>query len=195
MTQFSRRDLGKALGAACAAGAFGAPGAADAAVKRTDLSFPKGFKWGTATAAYQIEGACNEDGKGLSIWDVFSHTPGKIDDHKNGDEACDHYHRYREDIALMRELHFFNYRFSISWPRIYPEGSGAVNHIGLDFYERLVDSLLAARSESETLDESVLAMPTIDDSMAPFMSTRLLLRLSVISCTFSSSRLVSIFAS
>lgn len=111
------------------------------------ISFPDNFRWGTATAAYQIEGACNEDGKGLSIWDVFSHTLGKIDDHENGDEACDHYHRYREDIALMRELHYPNYRFSISWPRIYPEGSGAVNHKGLDFYDRLVDELRSRNIE------------------------------------------------
>lgn len=105
------------------------------------VNFPDDFRWGTATAAYQIEGAYNEDGKGLSIWDVFTHTRGKIDDNTNGDKACDHYHRYREDIALMQELHYSNYRFSISWPRIYPEGSGAVNQKGLDFYDRLVDEL------------------------------------------------------
>jgi beta-glucosidase len=109
------------------------------------ISFPKGFYWGTATAAYQIEGAWNEDGKGESIWDRFAHTPGKIKDGTNGDVACDHYHRYREDIALMRALHLNSYRFSVSWPRIQPNGSGQVNPKGLDFYSRLVDALLEAR--------------------------------------------------
>jgi beta-glucosidase len=108
-------------------------------------TFPKGFYWGTATAAYQIEGAWNEDGKGESIWDRFSHTAGKIKDGTTGDIASDHYHRYREDIALMHALHLNSYRFSISWPRIQPNGSGPANAKGLDFYKRLVDALLEAR--------------------------------------------------
>jgi beta-glucosidase len=108
------------------------------------ISFPKGFYWGTATAAYQVEGAWNEDGKGESIWDRFSHTAGKIKDGTTGDTACDHYHRYREDIALMRALHLNSYRFSISWPRIQPDGSGPANAKGLDFYKRLLDALLEA---------------------------------------------------
>lgn len=110
-------------------------------ISRSD--FPADFAWGTATASYQIEGAFNEDGRGLSIWDTFSHTPGKTRDGDTGDVADDHYHRYKEDIALMRELGFNSYRFSIAWPRILPEGRGKVNSKGLDFYERLVDTLLA----------------------------------------------------
>ena len=108
------------------------------------ISFPRNFYWGTATAAYQIEGAWNEDGKGESIWDRFAHTPGKIKDGTNGDVACDSYHRYREDIALMKAMHLNSYRFSISWPRIQPSGLGAANQKGADFYSRLVDELLEA---------------------------------------------------
>jgi len=108
------------------------------------LTFPNNFIWGAATAAYQIEGAWDEDGKGESIWDRFSHTPGKVFNNDNGDVACDHYHRWRDDIALMCELGLQAYRFSIAWPRILPEGIGAVNQPGLDFYDRLVDGLLEA---------------------------------------------------
>jgi beta-glucosidase len=106
--------------------------------------FPSNFIWGAATASYQIEGAWNEDGKGESIWDRFSHTPGKITNGDTGDVACDHYHRLPEDIALMRELGLKGYRFSISWPRVIPDGVAPVNPKGLDFYDRLVDRLLAA---------------------------------------------------
>jgi beta-glucosidase len=106
------------------------------------LSFPPGFVWGTATAAYQIEGAVHEDGRGPSIWDTFSHTPGRITDGGTGDVAVDHYHRMSEDIALMAELGLTGYRFSVAWPRIVPAGAGAVNQAGLDFYARLVDGLL-----------------------------------------------------
>src|SRR5437870_9190449 len=110
----------------------------------TTVSFPDGFVWGAATASYQIEGAWNEDGKGESIWDRFSHTPGKVQNGDTGDVACDHYHRYREDIALMQRLGLKAYRFSTSWPRVLPSGRGPVNQAGLDFYDRLVDALLAA---------------------------------------------------
>lgn len=110
-------------------------------------TFPNTFLWGAATAAYQIEGAWNEDGKGESIWDRFSHTPGKITNGDTGDVACDHYHRFMEDIALMRHLGIKAYRFSTSWPRVIPEGRGRVNCHGLDFYDRLVDGLLAANIE------------------------------------------------
>ncbi len=106
--------------------------------------FPDTFLWGAATAAYQIEGAWNEDGKGESIWDRFSHTPGKTQNGDTGDVACDHYHRWREDVALMRDLGLRAYRFSVSWPRVLPAGVGAVNNAGLDFYDRLVDALLEA---------------------------------------------------
>src|SRR5215211_348426 len=110
----------------------------------TNPAFPADFIWGAATAAYQIEGAVHEDGRGESIWDRFSHTPGKVTNGDTGDVACDHYHRWPEDIALMRELGLDAYRFSIAWPRILPTGRGAVNAAGLDFYDRLVDGLLAA---------------------------------------------------
>lgn len=106
------------------------------------LQFPKGFVWGTATSAYQIEGAWNKDGRGESIWDRFSHTPGRIADGSNGDTACDHYHRWPEDLAIMQELGTNAYRFSIAWPRILPEGRGSINEKGLDFYKQLVDGLL-----------------------------------------------------
>ena len=108
-----------------------------------DLSFPKNFLWGTATAAYQIEGAWNEDGKGPSIWDTFAHTPGNIQNGDSGDVANDHYHRYKEDVALMKDIGSKAYRFSISWPRIFPEGVGTPNSKGLDFYKRLTDELRA----------------------------------------------------
>ena len=110
----------------------------------TNKQFPTTFIWGSATSSYQIEGAWNEDGKSESIWDRFSHTPGKIQDGSNGDVACDHYHRYPEDVALMGELGLQAYRFSIAWPRILPKGRGAVNQKGLDFYGRLIDTLLEA---------------------------------------------------
>ncbi|WP_231510486.1 family 1 glycosylhydrolase [Fischerella sp. PCC 9605] len=112
-------------------------------VRRNDArSFPKGFVWGVATSAYQIEGAVKEDGRGVSIWDPFAHTPGKIFDGTNADVAVDHYHRYKEDVQLMKAMGTKAYRFSIAWPRIFPEGRGAVNPKGLDFYNRLVDELL-----------------------------------------------------
>nr|BFE66174.1 GH1 family beta-glucosidase [Dactylosporangium thailandense] len=109
-----------------------------------DLSaLPPGFIWGAATAAYQIEGAVAEDGRKPSIWDTFSHAPGNVDNGDTGDVACDHYHRWPEDVALMRRLGLDAYRFSVAWPRVLPDGTGAVNAAGLDFYDRLVDALLA----------------------------------------------------
>jgi beta-glucosidase len=109
--------------------------------------FPHNFLWAAATAAYQVEGAWNEDGKGESIWDRFSHTLGKIEDGTTGDTACDHYHRYPDDIALMRQLGLKAYRFSIGWARVLPNGLGRINPQGLDFYDRLVDALCAANIE------------------------------------------------
>jgi beta-glucosidase len=108
------------------------------------LQFPAGFQWGTATASYQIEGAWQEDGKGESIWDRFAHTPGKIRNGHTGDVACDSYHRFAEDIALVRAMNQTSYRFSIAWPRIQPTGAGSANPKGLDYYRRLVDGLLDA---------------------------------------------------
>ena len=113
----------------------------------TSQPFPPGFVWGTATSSYQIEGAVNEDGRGRSIWDDFTHTPGKIKDGGTGDVAVDHYHRYPEDIALMKSLGVKAYRFSTAWPRILPDGKGRIERRGLDFYSRLVDDLLKAGIE------------------------------------------------
>ncbi|MGP4097994.1 GH1 family beta-glucosidase [Nonomuraea sp. KM90] len=106
-------------------------------------AFPENFLWGTATAAYQVEGAATEDGRGPSIWDTFSHTPGLVANGDTGDVACDHYHRLEEDLDLLAGLGVGAYRFSISWPRVQPGGRGPVNAPGLDFYQRLVDGLLA----------------------------------------------------
>ncbi len=108
------------------------------------MPFPKTFTWGAAAAAYQIEGAAAEDGRGPSVWDTFSHAPGKVFDGHNGDVACDHYHRWREDIALMKQLGLHAYRLSLAWPRIQPLGTGKPNAKGLAFYDRLIDGLLEA---------------------------------------------------
>lgn len=109
-----------------------------------DASFPKGFLWGSATASYQVEGAWNVDGRGESIWDRFSHTPGNVKGGWTGDIACDDYHRYHEDIAFMKQMNLRSYRYSIAWPRIQPTGRGAVNQKGIDYYKRLTDATLAA---------------------------------------------------
>ncbi|MFI8513399.1 GH1 family beta-glucosidase [Streptomyces sp. NPDC085460] len=117
----------------------------DHTAPQPDLAaFPSSFAWGTATSAYQIEGAVAEDGRAPSIWDTFSRVPGAIDNGDTGDTACDHYHRWPEDIALMKELGVDTYRMSIAWPRILPGGDGPVNAAGLDFYDRLIDGLLDA---------------------------------------------------
>lgn len=108
----------------------------------TIFQFSKDFKWGTATAAYQIEGSATADGRGPSIWDTFAKTPGKVFNGDNGDMACDSYHRYEEDIALMNQLGIQSYRFSVSWSRILPDGDGEINQAGLDYYHRFVDKLL-----------------------------------------------------
>jgi len=108
------------------------------------LAFPPGFVWGSATAAYQIEGAVAEGGRGPSIWDTFSHTPGRVQNGDNGDVADDHYHRYRDDVAIMRELNLGAYRFSVGWSRLQPAGTGPLNPAGVDFYDRLLDELHGA---------------------------------------------------
>src|SRR6188472_2527267 len=100
--------------------------------------FPTGFVWGAATSAYQIEGAVSEDGRGRSIWDTFVQQPGRVVNGENADVAIDHYHRYRDDVRMMADLGLGAYRFSVSWPRIQPDGSGAINSKGIDFYSRLV---------------------------------------------------------
>ncbi|MGK5557720.1 family 1 glycosylhydrolase, partial [Actinomadura kijaniata] len=105
---------------------------------------PDDFVWGVATSSYQIEGAVDEDGRALSIWDTFAHTPGKVDGGHHGDVACDHYHRWPEDVEIMRRLGVTGYRFSVAWPRVTPGGDGPANPAGLAFYDRLVDALLEA---------------------------------------------------
>ncbi|MEV4671964.1 GH1 family beta-glucosidase [Actinomadura sp. NPDC049382] len=127
------------------------------------MGLPEGFRWGVATAAYQIEGAVDEDGRGPSTWDTFARTPGRVRDGHTGDVACDHYHRWPEDVALMAGLGVDAYRFSIAWPRVQPSGSGPVNAKGLDFYDRLVDGLLAAGiSPAATLYHWDLPQPLED---------------------------------
>ncbi|MDE6747139.1 MAG: family 1 glycosylhydrolase, partial [Oscillospiraceae bacterium] len=106
------------------------------------MGFSDNFVWGAATASYQIEGAAAEDGKGKNIWDVFSHTDGKISDNSSGDIACDHYHKFKEDVKLMSELGLKAYRFSVSWSRIIPDGTGKINQAGINFYSELIDELL-----------------------------------------------------
>jgi len=143
----SRRELIKLAGA----GAIAANSTSAASAKPKDqpvpadpeTALPQGFRWGTATSAYQIEGAWQQDGKGESIWDRFAHTPGNIRNGDTGDVALDHYYRYKEDVQLMKSLGAGTYRFSISWPRIFPQGGGHPNAKGFDFYDRLTDELLA----------------------------------------------------
>lgn len=140
----SRRQWIKLAGTGALAAAAATPERARGnSADRRGSAFPSGFRWGSATSAYQIEGAWNEDGKGESIWDRFCHTPGNIKNNDTGDVAIDHYHRYRDDVAHMRALGTTSYRFSIAWPRVFPMGTGPANPRGLDFYSRLVDELLA----------------------------------------------------
>ena len=113
-------------------------------MKKCTAQFPKGFVWGAAAAAYQVEGAAREDGKGLSTWDMMCRQPGRVFEGHTGDVACDHYHRWKGDVGLMQQVGLQAYRMSVSWPRVMPSGAGAVNKKGLDFYDRLVDGLLAA---------------------------------------------------
>jgi beta-glucosidase len=140
----SRRDVIKLAGAGTLAAGTAAPAvAATDAAAGASRDFPKEFLWGAATSAYQIEGAWNADGKGPSIWDRFAHTPGKIQNSDTGDIALDHYHRFKDDVQSIKALGAKTYRFSISWPRIFPQGTGEPNSKGLDFYDRLTDELLA----------------------------------------------------
>jgi beta-glucosidase len=148
--RLSRRDftrLGSAFGLSATAIDASAPAAPatpnETGNRRTEREFPEGFLWGTATSAYQIEGAVNEDGRGPSIWDTFSRAPGRIAGNANADVANNHYHRSLDDVRLMKSLGVSTYRFSIAWPRVFPQGRGHANPKGLDFYDRLVDELLA----------------------------------------------------
>lgn len=148
----TRRDLAKMAAAAGLLSSGGNVAAAQPAANTESTGasapqFPGGFYWGVATAAYQIEGSPDADGKGKSIWDTYTHTPGKVQNGDTGDVANDHYRRYKEDVALMKDMGAKAYRFSIAWPRVYPNGTGEPNPKGLDFYSRLVDELLAAGIE------------------------------------------------
>jgi beta-glucosidase len=145
--QFLKITGAAALGLTATPPATLAQQAGQAQAGRALPQFPTGFYWGVATAAYQIEGAWNEDGKGPSIWDTFAHTPGKIKNGDTGDVAIDHYHRYKDDVKVMKDMGVNAYRFSISWPRIFPNGTGQPNPKGLDFYSHLVDELKAAGIE------------------------------------------------
>jgi beta-glucosidase len=129
--------------AACSRGTDSDPRSPTTESPASALEFPNGFSWGVATSAYQIEGAVTADGRGRSIWDTFCARPGTIADGSSGAVACDHYHRWESDLDLMRNLGIGSYRFSIAWPRVLPEGRGRLNRRGLDFYDRLVDGLLA----------------------------------------------------
>jgi beta-glucosidase len=143
--KFSRRSLGRMLGGAAATLSLPMPArAAEPGAGSAARTFPVGFLWGSATASYQVEGAAREQGRGPSIWDTFSHSPGKTDHGDTGDIADDFYHRYPEDIELMKSLGLKTFRFSVSWTRIFPSGAGSPNVRGVDFYKRLVDALLAA---------------------------------------------------
>jgi beta-glucosidase len=147
MTDLSRRNFAKLAGAAALTGCAAPISAASAVEAKpanaSPRAFPKGFLWGTATASYQVEGAVAEDGRKPSVWDTFAYQQGKVAGNANGDVADDPYHRYKSDVQLMKELGVKVYRFSIAWPRVFPDGSGAPNPKGLDFYNRLVDELLA----------------------------------------------------
>ncbi|HEU4654648.1 MAG TPA: GH1 family beta-glucosidase [Steroidobacteraceae bacterium] len=146
MTNITRRELAQILASAAAAGAVGSvPQRAAAAVAPApkQRAFPSDMLWGCATASYQIEGAANEDGRGPSVWDTFSHTPGKVAGGDTGDVACDSYHRYKEDVQLLKNLGVKGYRMSISWSRVFPSGKGKPNPKGLDYYDRVIDELLA----------------------------------------------------
>ncbi|HEU4600420.1 MAG TPA: family 1 glycosylhydrolase, partial [Steroidobacteraceae bacterium] len=145
MTNITRRELAQILASAAAAGAVGSvPQIATAAVTPTpkQRAFPSDLLWGCATASYQIEGAANEDGRAPSVWDTFSHTPGKVAGGDTGDVACDSYHRYKEDVQLLKNLGVKGYRMSISWSRVFPSGKGKPNPKGLDYYDRGIDELL-----------------------------------------------------
>src|ERR1700681_5058660 len=141
-TDFTRRSFTSVVGGAAIGMAVRPPAVVAQPSAQSELklgkgraaTFPEGFSWGVATSAFQIEGAVREDGRGASIWDTYTHTPGKIRNGDNADIANDHYHRYRDDVRLMREMGVKTYRFSVAWPRIFPNCTGQPNTKGLDFY-------------------------------------------------------------
>ncbi len=139
-----RNFMAAGLGTGAALAAIPGKAMAAAAMQSDNVAFPADFLWGCATASYQIEGAVKDDGRGATIWDVFAHTPGRVANGDTGDVACDSYHRYNEDIALLKGLGVKAYRMSIAWSRIFPDGRGTPNQKGLDYYNRVVDALLAA---------------------------------------------------
>jgi len=143
MKDMTRRQFGKTVAATAALAGVGLPEFSFSQASAIDRRFPKGFVWGCATAAYQIEGAVNEGGRGKTNWDVFAHTPGKTFNGDTGDVADDSYHLYKEDVRLLRNLGVSAYRMSIAWSRIFPQGSGQPNQAGLDYYQRVLDELLA----------------------------------------------------
>ncbi len=147
MHRMTRRQFGKSAAAAAALATTGLPRFSftqtEAAEPTSGRKFPEGFVWGCATAAYQIEGGVHEGGRGQTIWDVFAHTPGKIYNNQTGDVADDSYHLYKEDVQLLKDLGVHGYRMSIAWSRIFPEGKGEPNPAGLDYYNRVIDELLA----------------------------------------------------
>ncbi len=150
LNRFSRREFAKLFGSAALAPTILPALSTERALAQNGTIappaqqlFPNGFLWGSATASYQVEGAVKADGRGVSIWDTFSHTPGKTNNGDTGDVADDHYHRYKEDIQLMKAMGLQTYRFSVAWSRIFPNGTGMPNPKGIDFYSRVVDELLA----------------------------------------------------
>jgi beta-glucosidase len=143
MKDITRRQFGKAAAASAALAGLTLPDISLGQPSQEDRQFPASFLWGCATAAYQIEGGARDGGRGPSVWDVFSHTPGKTHDGDTGDVADDSYHLYKEDVRLLKNLGVGAYRFSVSWPRVFPKGTGEPNPAGLDYYKRLVDELLA----------------------------------------------------
>jgi beta-glucosidase len=151
ISSFSRRTFARLVaalaGSASVPAAWAEPKTAAPETQARPRIFPQGFLWGSATASYQVEGGVHEDGRGPTIWDTFSHVPGAVANGDTGDVSTDYYHRYKQDLALMKDLGLRSYRFSVAWSRIFPTGTGAPNPKGLDFYNRVVDELLANNIE------------------------------------------------
>jgi len=141
MKNLTRRQFGKVVAATAALAGVSLPEFSPAQQPPGSRQFPQGFVWGCATAAYQIEGGVHEGARGASVWDVFSHTPGKTYNGDTGDVADDSYHLYKEDVKLLKNLGVGAYRMSIAWPRIFPQGTGQPNQAGLDYYKRVLDEL------------------------------------------------------